>query len=672
MSLAAAALIGACVAALAATVAAVVVTCPRRRVVMVGVLTATMGAGGVVAGVGVLSTGQPVVARFASVLPFTGVVVRLDALGALFSAVSGAVIVVVAIYGIGYWQHGLTGRAFQALWPMFGLTLIVVPTAASVATFLVLWELMAITSLLLLVAEHRERESVRDAAAWYAVMTHLGFVAILLAFVVLGAHAPGQSFGALRDAAAGASPGTRSLVMVLALIGFGSKAGLVPLHVWLPRAHPEAPTPVSALMSAAMVALGVYGIVRMDFDLLGGGPRWWWIVLVVGGAASALFGILHALASTDLKRLLAYSTTENMGLVLIGVGASGIFASTGHPVLAATAMAAAMFHVVNHAAFKALLFLGAGSIVRATGVRDLDRLGGLMRRMPVTGATFAVGALAIAALPPLNGFVGEWLLFQTLVRGVQSQIVVVALMMLLAVGTIALTAGLAAATFVKALGTGFLALPRSEEAAAAVESPRVMGASMMTLAGACVVLGVVPGVMVGPLGHVVSAAGVRAGRDPFAVHGWNLALPGGSASISTAILAGALGIAVLLVLATRRLVSRGARRRAENWGCGRVRQTARMEYTASSFAEPLTRVFDDVLRPDLDVDVTHREESRYYVESVRLHGGVHDAFEQHLYRPVIGAVMGFGRWARRLQNGSVHRYLAYGFVALVVLLVVAR
>ena len=306
-----------------------------------------------------------------------------------------------------------------------------------------------------------------------------------------------------------------------------------------------------------------------------------------------------------------------------------------------------MVHVVNHAAFKALLFLGAGSIMRATGLRDLDRLGGLMRRMPITGATFTVGVLAIAALPPLNGFVSEWLLLQTLVHGVQSQATIAALMMLLAVGAIALTAGLAAATFVKALGTGFLALPRSAEAARAVESPRVMGASMMTLAGACVVLGVVPGAMVSPLERVVSAAGVRAGRAPFAVHGWKLTLPGGVASMSTAILAGTLGIAVLLVLAARRLASRGPRRHAENWGCGRVRQTARMEYTASSFAEPLTRVFDDVLRPDLDVDVTHREESRYYVESVRLHGGVHDAFEQHLYRPVIGAVLGFGRWARR-------------------------
>jgi NADH:ubiquinone oxidoreductase subunit 5 (subunit L)/multisubunit Na+/H+ antiporter MnhA subunit len=259
-----------------------------------------------------------------------------------------------------------------------------------------------------------------------------------------------------------------------------------------------------------------------------------------------------------------------------------------------------------------------------------------------------------------------------LVRGVQSQLIVVALMMLLAVGAIALTAGLAAATFVKALGTGFLALPRSEEATRAVESPRVMGVSMISLAGACVVLGVVPGVMVGPLGRVVRAAGIPTGRDPVAVHEWKLTLPGGSASMSPAIVAGVLAITVLVVLAVRRLVSRGAQRRAENWGCGRVQQTARMEYTASAFAEPLTRVFDDVLRPDLDVDVTHREESRYYVESVRLHGGVHDAFEQHLYQPVIGVVMGFGRWARRLQNGSVHRYLAYGFGALVVLLVVAR
>ncbi len=474
--------------------------------------------------------------------------------------------------------------------------------------------------------------------------------------------------------AARRAPGAiRSLVMALALVGFGSKAGMVPLHVWLPRAHPEAPSPVSALMSAAMVSLGVYGIVRVDFDLLGGGPRWWWIVLLVAGAASALFGILHALVSTDLKRLLAYSTTENVGLVLIGLGAAGMFESTGHPVLAAVSMAAAMLHVLNHAVFKALLFFAAGSVLAATGERDLDRLGGLMRRMPVTGATFAVGALAIAALPPLNGFVSEWLLLQSLVHGVASQTVVIAVTMILAVGAIALTAGLAAATFVKALGTGFLAMPRSPGAEAAVESPRSMRVAMLGLASVCVALGLAPGVLMTPLSHVIAAAGLGAGRSPFRVHGWTLALPGGAAAMSTALLAASLGVAVLTVVGVRRvLVRSAARRRAENWGCGRVGQTARMEYTASSFAEPLMRVFDDVLQPDLDVDVTHREESQYYVESIRLRGGVRDAFERHFYLPLLRAVAAFGVRARRLQNGSVHRYLGYGFVALLVLLVVTR
>jgi formate hydrogenlyase subunit 3/multisubunit Na+/H+ antiporter MnhD subunit len=430
---------------------------------------------------------------------------------------------------------------------------------------------------------------------------------------------------------------------------------------------------VSALMSGAMVKLGVYGILRVGWDLLDGGPRWWGVTLLVVGAVSALFGILHALVATDLKRLLAYSTTENVGLILVGVGAAGLFAASGNRALASVAVAAALLHVVNHAAFKGLLFLGAGSVLHTTGTRDLDRLGGLARRMPVTGATFAIGALAIAALPPLNGFVSEWLLLQALVHSLPSSTALVAVAMPLAVAIVALTGGLAAATFVKAFGTGFLAMPRSPEAEAAHESPRTMQIGLCLLAGVCVALGLAPTALARPLARAVAVLGPLADGRPVGADGVTLELAGIQATLSPLLLAVGLLTAVIATLAVVRAVrSAPTRRAAPTWACGRSVQTARMEYTATSFAEPLQRVFDDVLRPDLDVDVDHRVESRYYVEAVRYRQGIRDAIEHRLYEPVLRAARWWGRVARRLQDGSIHRYLAYAMVALIVVLVVAR
>ena len=460
--------------------------------------------------------------------------------------------------------------------------------------------------------------------------------------------------------------GRRSFVFVFAVVGFGSKAGIVPLHVWLPRAHPEAPSHVSALMSGVMVTLGVYGIMRVGLDLLGGGPRWWGLVLLALGAVSALFGILHALVASDLKVLLAYSTTENMGLILIGVGAAMLFAAQRPgarrcPARGGTAAGA------QPRAVQGTALLGCRFGVRATGTRDLDELGGLMRRLPVTGALFGVGALAIVALPPLNGFVSEWMLFQGLVAGRESCRLRRSVTMPLAVGVVALTAGLAAATFVKAFGTGF---SHSHDHRRRLRRGSRRGRCSPGWASSrrAAALGVAPAGCT-QLGRAVRATGTG-------VTGWARAWristsPGGAASCprrsSRSLLAG-----VVAVLAAMRLSVARARRRAENWGCGRVLQTPRMEYTASSFAEPLQRVFDDVLQPDHDIDVTHADESRWYVDALRLRAGVRDGIDGHVYRPVLRAPRAWGERARAVQNGSVHRYLAYGFVALLVVLVVAR
>jgi hydrogenase-4 component B len=662
----------------AATVAAglavaAAIALPRSgRVPAVGVLTALSAAGGLMAAVAVLTGAGRFSADLPELLPLAGIHLQLDALGAVFVVASALVAIPASLYGIGYCRHGVGNRAVQATYPVFVWTLLMVPVAGSASTFLVIWELMALSSLLLVLAEHRRDPVVRSAGRWYAAMTHLGLVAILLAFFLLASRT-GDSFAAMRAGARGLSPLTASTVFALALVGFGSKAGVVPLHVWLPRAHPEAPSHVSALMSGAMVALGVYGILRVGWDLLGGGPAWWGVVVLSLGAVSALFGILQALVASDLKRLLAYSTTENVGLILIGVGAAGLLAASGNHVLAGVAVAAALLLVVNHAVFKGLLFLGAGSVLSAAGTRDLDRLGGLARRMPVTSVTFAVGALSISALPPFNGFVSEWLLLQALVHSLPSAAVAVRVTMPLAVGVVALTGGLAAATFVKAFGTGFLALPRSPGADAATEAPPSMRVGMVIMAGLCLVLGLAASVLGRPLARVVEVLAPMGDGRPLRTAGMRLQPAGVQASLSPLLLAVGLLAAVVVVTAILRAVrSPTALRDAQTWGCGRSVQTARMEYTATSFAEPLQRVFADVLHPEMDVDVDHRAESRFYVEAVRYRGGVRDAFELRLYEPALRVVRWWGEVARRLQNGSIHRYLAYAMVALVVVLLVAR
>jgi hydrogenase-4 component B len=669
MNLVAGGLAVACAAGLAAAAAGVIAPA-RWRAALVGLLTAVAGAGGAVAGTGAL-TGQTYGLRLPHVLPLSEAVLAVDALGGVFLLIVGAVAAAAAVYGIGYAGHGEPARTPQVVLPLFVVVMLLVPVAGNVTTFLVLWELMALTSLILVLAEHRERAAVREAGLWYAVMTHAGLVVILLGLVVFAAGAGGESFAALRAGAGELSPAVRSLVFVLTFAGFGSKAGMVPLHVWLPRAHPEAPSHVSALMSAAMVKLGLYGIVRVGYDLLGGGPRWWGVLVLALGAASALYGILQATVATDLKRLLGYSTTENMGLMFIGVGAAGVFAAAGSRPLSGLLLAAALLHAVNHAAFKTLLFLGAGSVLRATGTRDLDSLGGLAGRMPVTTALFAVGAVSAAALPPGNGFVSEWLLLQGLIHSLSAASTLSAVVIPIAVGVIALTAGLGVATFVKAFGVGFLARPRSVAADRASESPATMVAGMAMAALACAGPAIAPAAAGEPVARAVAAVpGLRDGA-PLTGDAVTLRLAGIAGSMSPTLIAvglvlGMIGVAVCVRLAVRAR----SRRVAEVWGCGGTRLSPRMEYTATSFAEPLQRVFDDVLQPEQDLDVTHHEESRYLIESVEFRQRVPDRLEARLYPPLLAALRAWGIAARRLQNGSVHRYLGYGFVGLVLLLVV--
>ncbi len=621
---------------------------------------------------GVFAVGAPLAVDIPAFLSIAdGLAFRLDPLGAFFLVLVGLVAVPCAIYGVGYsrpYEGRYSLRFLGVMLNLFLLTMSLVPCASNVLTFLLMWEGMSLTSYFLVMTETNEPDTV-EAGGWYIAMTHGGLALVLAAFLLLAGGAATTAFADLRAAAAALSPTTRNAVFLLAVLGFGSKAGVMPLHVWLPRAHPAAPSHVSALMSGVMIKLGVYGLLRIGLDVLGGGPAWWGALLIVVGGLSAVLGVLYALMENDLKRLLAYSSVENIGLVFIGVGTGFLFLSLGAPAPATLAVTAALYHALNHAAFKGLLFLGAGSVLHATHTRDMNGLGGLIRRLPWTAFFFLTGSLAIAGLPPLNGFVSEWLLFQALLPGIGSPAPLVAPLMTLAVGAVALTGGLAAAGFVKAFGITFLAIPRSAAAERGHEAPLSMRIGMGVLAVACAGLGLAAVPVMSALGAVVAGhAGLPESTVPLG-EGLSLSLRSGFGQMSPVLVTLGLVAVTTGVWAGLRLSGVGRRLRVhETWGCGRVVQTPRMEYTSTAFAEPLRRIFAELYRPTKDLSIDFHPESRYFVQSIEYRSEIVPWFERYLYAPMINAVRRWGMRARALQSGSVHAYLTYLVIALLGLL----
>ena len=640
-----------------------------RRITAAGAVVGCVGsfvaAGSVFVTHGIVRVALPNVVAAAG-----GIAIHLDLLGAFFLALVAALGVPCSIYGAAYmteYEGRVSLRFFGAMFNVFLLGMSLVPCAGNIFTFVLAWELMALASYFLVMTEH-EHENTRQAGLWYAAMTHLGLIALLPMFFLLTGGREASTFADLRAVAPTLPDGTRHAVFVLALLAFGSKAGVVPVHVWLPRAHPAAPSHVSALMSGVMIKLGIYGLVRVVFDLMGGGPAWWGVVLLAAGATSALLGVLYALMEHDLKRLLAYHSVENIGIILIGLGAGAVLHALGLPALAGIGFAGALFHTVNHACFKGLLFLGAGSVKQQVHTANMEEMGGLIKRMPYTAACFLIGSAAISALPPLNGFASEWLVFQSLLAGTSAPRAEIAVAFPIAVGMLALTSGLAAACFVKAFGISFLAMPRSDHAAEARESHWSMRAMMLVLAAACVVLGLAAPAMIRVTSGVLeSVSGFSAGGP---LPPWSalwLAVPASHAQVSpllmTALLGG-IGLTVLVALRVRGLHLR----RTDTWGCGRVTQTPRMEYTASAFAEPLRRIFSELYRPAEDLSVSVHPDSPYIIQSIAYTSQVVPWFEQVFYEPVRRGVRTLATQVRRLQAGSIHLYLLYVAAALVVAL----
>ena len=638
---------------------------------------AVLGAGaGTVLAIAVILTGVPFSLLLPNLLTVAGgFSLFLDPLGAFFLFLIGLGAIPAAIYGIGYTaeydNHGKTLHLLGVMFNLFLLCMSLVTMAGNVLTFLLMWEGMSLTSYFLVITENNE-ESTLQAGMWYAGMTHAGLALLLAAFLLLSDGGSGE-FASLRTQAGALPAALRNVIFVLAFLGFGSKAGIVPLHVWLPKAHPAAPSHISALMSGVMIKLGIYGLLRVVFDLLGGGPTWWGGMLLVFGVVSAVLGILYALMENDLKRLLAYSSVENIGIILIALGASLTFQSFEMSALAALALIAGLYHALNHTSFKGLLFLGAGSVLHAAHTRNMEKMGGLIQRMPWTAFFFLIGAVDISLNPPLNGFTSEWMIFQSLLGGFNIPQPDLAILMPVAVGMLALTSGLAAACFVKAFGISFLAIPRTPAADDAQEAPFSMLLGMAILALACIGLGVAPGIVVPILGKVISGVGPVLAAPPVFTIGFSLQSPAAFGMISpTLALLGLLVIIALIPLGLRLFRANRKWRKSDTWGCGRTGQTPRMEYTSTAFAEPLRRVFSELYRPTRELTISTHPDSKYFVESIEYKSEITPLFDRWFYEPLLKFIRLAAQQVRRLQAGSLHLYLFYIAILLVVLLLSAR
>jgi hydrogenase-4 component B len=610
-----------------------------------------------------------------SLVPYVSLGVRLDALSAFFLLVVSTLGLALSIYSLGY-ARGFYGRKsvglLGALYNAMLLATLLVFTANNVFFFLIAWELMTLTTYCLVSFEH-EREETRRAGLLYFVMSHIGTGFIILGFLLLFQASGGYGFEGFHALGERMPAGSRNAAFVFFLLGFGIKAGIVPFHTWLPAAHPVAPSNVSAFLSGVLIKTGIYGLTRVFFDFLGAPPMWWGVTVLVLGTVSAVLGVLYALMQHDLKRLLAYHSIENIGIILMGLGAALLFLHNDHPLLATLALIAGLYHTINHAVFKALLFLGAGAVVQATHTRDMERMGGLARRMPATAVFFLVGAVAISALPPLNGFVSEWLTYQSLLQGFGTTTSLFRLLFPLAGAMLALTGALAAACFVKAFGITFLAQPRSDHAATAREATPTMLVGQAILAAACVFLGLFPTVFLRLLDPVTGQlTGRRIAGQLSVANGLVLsaASPEGG-TVSTLGIA-VLGLCLLLVPFSLWLIfaRRSRTRIGPTWDCGLKGLTPQMEYTATGFSKPIRMIFKALFRPRRELQREY-DYSPYFARTLRFEAHMEEVFETRVYRPLNRMVLRLSLRMRALQAGSLQAYLIYVFITLLLLLIFA-
>ncbi len=629
------------------------------------------GAASIAAGAWALADGGIATDRLALGPPWLAWLVRIDALSGFFLVLLGILVVAVSLYGPSYTREFTRGEAPQPLPPLgvftalFVLGMQMLLLADDALTFMIFWELMSVSGYMLVVYQHQHSAN-RHAAFLYLLLAHVGALVILISFGVLAAFGGGLAFAQMR--AAPLTPLWATLAFAFAFFGFGVKAGIVPLHVWLPDAHPVAPSHISALMSGAMIKMGIYGIVRVSYDLVGE-VRWeWGVVVLFVGTASALLGVLYAIMQHDLKRLLAYHSIENIGIILMGLGLSMIFLGTGHRTLGTLGLIAALYHTINHALFKALLFLGAGAVLYRTHERDLDNMGGLIHRMPVTALFFLVGCVAISALPPFNGFVSEWLTFQTALQAPVLDNGVLRAAIPIAAALLALTGALAAACFVKAFGIAFLGQPRTGRVARAREAPAGMLAGMGLLAALCALLGVLPTTVIEAMAPVTRLL-LHESLPSAMARGWLWLTP-----ISPHVASYSAPFLVLAIVVVFGLGYLFLKRRARSprtspaWDCGFGNLTPRMQYTSAAFSQPIRRVFGSTWKVEEHIERVTDPGPIPRVRSIHHDVHVQDWSWLKAYVPLGRLVLGAARRIGFIQTGNIHTYLKYSFVTLLVFL----
>lgn len=596
-------------------------------------------------------------------LPFH---VRMDALSGFFLLLLGGVSFGISLFACAYFRdtEGTTLGQLGLQYHVFLASMACVLIADDAYLFMITWESMALSSYFLVTTEHHSERN-RKAGFIYLLIAHLGAISILLCFGVLHGGHGDYTFETLRTADLSGFWATAAFL--LAFFGFGAKAGMLPLHVWLPEAHPAAPSPVSALMSGVMLKTAIYGMVRVIYDLIGN-IRWeWGLTVLLFGAATSLFGVLFALMQHDLKRLLAYHSVENIGIILIGIGLSMVFIGSGHPVAGALAFIAGLYHTINHAVFKGLLFLGAGSILKSTGLRNLNEMGGLIRYMPHTALYFLIGALAISALPPLNGFVSEWLTFQAALQAPQLTSNVVRSLVPIVAAVLALSGALTGMCFVKVYGIAFLGQHRHELAENPREASGWERAGMLWLALACFALGLFPVFMIGELNNVSLALIGTGLSDEAMASGWLWLAPTASAQASYSpvvfllVIAAVFGLTFYLV----RHFYHGRLRRSDPWDCGFPAQTSRMEDTADGFGQPIRQIFAPVFLIQREIPRAD-DPQPVFTQTVR------DRHWHAIYLPVAHLTEFLSGHIGKLQQGRISVYLLYSFLTLIALLVFAQ
>ncbi len=628
--------------------------------------------GGITA-LSVIITGKSLAFSLPQTIPYFHITFFVDNLAAYFILIISIVTIAVSIYAIEYvkeyfgkYNIGVLGFLYN----IFILSLFLVVSAGNIFWFLIVWELMSVSSYFLVIYEYDKEEN-QKAGFLYFIMTHIGAAFISLALLLLYKYSGSLNFADLNNIGSALPSATKDTVFLLAFLGFGSKAGIVPLHIWLPAAHPAAPSHVSSLMSGVMLKIAIYGFIRVIFSFLGASVLWWGILVIIIATISAILGVLYALTEHDMKRLLAFHSVENIGIILIGVGGAMIFSSLGFYSLAAVALIGGLFHTLNHAVFKGLLFLGAGAIIKSTHTRNMEDLGGLIKLMPYTALFFLIGAVSISALPPFNGFASEWLVFQSLFASIAISGLALKILFAIVIAVLALTSALAAACFVKAFGITFLALPRSEHAEHAKEAGWPIKLGMGFLALLCIVFGVYPLPVLNLLNTI--ASGLLS--NPIIPNLTNSStlfvtpFTNGFSSFSPVWIAVLiLGIVIISYILERILIGKIKKRAYNTWDCG-SHLNPRMQYTATAFSKPIQMIFKNIYRPHEKIETNYYNEgTKYFMKQMKYETALTEIYGKYLYTPIADFIIYFSTKMHRVQYGNVHIYLLYIFITLIALL----